>query len=101
MAATKSETVISMSEQEYINSAKIQENLESYFLLFWSGKYVLKEMQEGVIWKNNTRYHVCFAPNLSRGKIMRNSPLQQYKLSFRKAKKHLKLPSFVFISYPT
>jgi len=77
-----------------------QDLMEEYYLVYWSGKYILQGMSEGLIKSKNKLYHVSFAPNLSRGAIMRNDSLQQYKMSFRRALPCYNLPAFVYISLP-
>ncbi len=52
-----------------------------YNLLYWSGSHLLKQIQAGIIERDNIAFRVIFH-KLSRGKILAN-PDKQYKLSFR------------------
>lgn len=72
--------------------------LDTYYLKYWSGKYLIQEIKEGVIKADNRIYHIVFQKPLSRGQILLNHPNQQYKLSFRAAMEDFNLPAFVFIS---
>jgi hypothetical protein len=88
-----------MENSQYMD--QYSDLLEEYHLVYWSGKYILKELQEGRLYdRKGNRYHVSFASGLSRGSILRNDSIQQYRLSFRKPLPHYNIPAFVFISLP-
>lgn len=72
--------------------------MECYYLNYWSGKYILKEMVNGTIHKDDTLYHVAFSKSVNRGTLLRNDSLCQYRMSFRKALPYYNLPAFVYIS---
>lgn len=69
--------------------------MEKYYLLYWSGYHICKQMSAGTILHQGTEYHVYFRNGLSRGRIMMSD---QYALSFRKAHKEFGLPAVVYIS---
>ena len=81
-----------------LKDEEVTSELESYFLMYWSGKYIISEMKDGVITKDGVRYHVSFAHNCTRGKILANKS-NQYRLSFRRFKKEHNIPNFVVISF--
>jgi hypothetical protein len=72
--------------------------LSIYKLNYWSGKYILQEMQQGMIWNRGKWYHVAFDPKVTRGHIMRQSKLEQYSMSWREAIPIYNLPPYVYIS---
>lgn len=104
---------ITRSEIDYIarSSFKIPNQYRQYFqsmhLLYWSGEYVLKRMQNGMIrtLENDAGYHAVFIEGLTRGQIIgeiarnkeQNLPPMQYALSFRRAVEEFKIPALVLI----
>ena len=76
--------------------------LETYYLNYWSAKYILKDSDGGMIYKDNNMYHIVYLKPVTRGKILASvqagNSLQQYKLSFRKALPEFNLPAYVLIS---
>jgi len=72
--------------------------LSTYKMNYWSGRYILQEMKEGMIYNRGKFYHVTFDPRVTRGHIMAQSPLEQYKMSWREAIPLYNLPPYVYIS---
>jgi hypothetical protein len=72
--------------------------LQTYKLNYWSGKYIIQEMKEGMIWNKGKFYHVAFHKHVTRGRILIADNLQQYRMSWREALPEYDLPPYVYIS---
>lgn len=74
----------------------------SYYLLYWSGSYLLKAMETGYIEHNGILYKVIFhkKDGITRGKILA-APDRQFALSFRIPHEMWRLEPVVIISFTT
>ena len=70
--------------------------LTSYYLLYWSGSYILRASTLGRITHKGISYIVCYDPKCSRGRIL-SDPLAQYTLSFRAPLPCFQLPAYCYI----
>jgi hypothetical protein len=60
----------------------VQKYFPLYKLHYWSGSYIIQQIQAGMIERHGVAFIVQYYDGLTRGYILAN-PDEQYKLSFR------------------
>jgi hypothetical protein len=75
----------------------VQSHFSKYYLLYWSGSYLLEQIKQGAIAHNGIVFAIEYKRGLTRGRIIANMQ-DQYALSFREPQLRLALLPVVIIS---